>query len=191
MATQKQHGRSRGLRPSAESLEGRQLLAGSVSGMNTAGDHWTLTVLGKGKVQVIKQPDSTGIPSALDSATEIQSIVLSGTDPRQTRLVEKVTPAAGSSGRIYFQSLTEQPNHSDRTGNNLGILSINIPHFYLANTSATPSSTSASTTPAAAAYITIPDGINSFRFGGADTTISFATGAGSARWPRTAPATSF
>ncbi len=138
MATNKQQGRSRALRPSAESLEGRQLLAGSVSGMNTAGDHWTLTVLGKGKVQVIKQNDSTGNPAALDSATEIKSIILSGTDPTSTRLVEKVTPAAGSSGKIYFENLTEQPNHSDRTGNNLGVLAINIPDFYLANTDADP-----------------------------------------------------
>ena len=94
-----------------------KLLAGSVSGMNTAGDQWTLTVLGKGKVQVIKQNDSTGNPAALDSATEIKSIILSGTDPTSTRLVEKVTPAAGSSGKIYFENLTEQPNHSARTGN--------------------------------------------------------------------------
>ena len=174
MATHKQHGRSKALRPSAESLEGRQLLAGSVSGVNTAGDQWTLTVLGKGKVQVIKQPDSTGQPAALDSRTEIQSIVLSGTDPTQTRLVEKVTPAAGSSGRIYFQNLIERPNRSDRTGNALGVLAINIPHFYMADTEAAPSTTA--TGPRG--VINIPDGINSLRFGGVDTTVSFATGAG-------------
>ena len=174
MATKTLHGRSRALRPSAECLEGRQLLSGTVSGMDTAGDHWTLTVLGKGKIQVIKQNDSSGSPAALDSATEINSIILSGTDPTSTRLIDKVTPAAGSSGHIYFQNLTEQPNHSDRTGNNLGILSINIPDFYLANTSAIPPTTT--TSPAAA--ITIPDGINSLDFGGADTTVSFATGTG-------------
>lgn len=173
MATRKQQGRSRALRPSAESLEGRQLLAGSVTGLNTAGDRWTLTVLGRGKIQVLKQDDpTTGAPAALDSRTEINSIVLSGTDPTSTRLVEKVVPAAGSSGRIYFQNLDEQPNHSDRTGNNLGVLSINIPHFYLANTSASPSTTGPQ------AEITIPDGINSLRFGGADTTVSFASSAG-------------
>lgn len=173
MATHKQHGRSRALRPTAEGLEARQLLAGSVSGLNTAGDRWTLTVLGKGKVQVIKQPDSTGLPAALDSRTEIASIILSGTDPTSTRLVEKVAPAAGSSGRIYFQNLTEQPNRSDRTGNNLGVLAINIPHFYLANTQAAPS-----TTAGVKGSINIPDGINSLRFGGADATVSFATGSG-------------
>ena len=172
MTTNKQHGRSRALRPSAECLEGRQLLAGSVSGMNTAGDQWTLTVLGRGKIQVIKQNDpTTGLPAALNSATEINSIILSGTDPTSTRLVETVTPAAGSSGKIYFQNLTEQPNRSDRTGGSLGILAINIPDFYLANTEAARSATA--TDPAAS--ITIPDGINSLRFGGADTTVSFAT----------------
>ena len=177
MATNKQHGRSRALRPSAESLEGRQLMAGSISGMNTAGDQWTLTVLGRGKVQVIKQNDpATGLPAALDSATEINSIILSGTDPTSTRLVEKVTPAAGSSGRIYFQNLTEQPNRSDRTGGNLGPLAINIPDFYLANTEAARSATASGP----AASITIPDGINALRFGGADTTVSFATSASTA-----------
>ena len=174
MATKTQHGRSRALRPSAESLEGRRLLAGSVSGINTAGDQWTLTVLGKGKVQVLKQNDSTGNPAALSSATEIRSILLSGTDPTSTRLVETVRPAAGSSGRIYFQNLSEQSNHSDRTGNNLGVLAVNIPDFYLATTEAAPATTG--TVPKAT--ITIPDGINSLRFGGADTTVSFATGAG-------------
>ncbi len=174
MATNQPQSRSRAIRPSAECLEGRQLLSGTVSGMNTAGDQWTLTVLGKGKVQVLKQNDSTGSPAALNSATEIRSIILSGTDPTSTRLVETVKPAAGSSGRIYFQNLTEQPNRSDRTGNNLGVLAINIPDFYLANTEAAPSTTA--TGPRAT--ITIPDGINSLRFGGADTTVSFATGAG-------------
>ncbi len=181
MATNKPQSRSRAIRPSAECLEGRRLLSGTVSGMNTAGDQWTLTVLGKGKVQVIKQNDSTGNPAALNSATEIRSIILSGTDPTSTRLVETVKPAAGSPGRIYFQNLTEQPNRSDRTGNNLGVLAINIPDFYLANTSAAPPN--ANTTPPAspttpAASITIPDGIESLRFGGADTTVSFATGSG-------------
>ena len=170
-ATNKQHGRSRAYRPVAESLEARMVLSGSVSGVNTAGDHWTLTVLGRGKVQVIKQ-DNT----ALTDPSEIQSIILSGTDPNSTRLVEKVTPAAGSSGRVYFQNLIEQPNHSDRTGSNLGILSINIPDFYLADTAST-TPTSSATTPAAS--ITIPDGINSLRFGGADTTVSFASSSGS------------
>ena len=178
MATKQRQSRSRATRLSAESLEGRQLLSGTVSGMDTAGDRWTLTVIGKGAIQVLKQNDSTGSPAALNSATEINSITLSGTDPTSTRLVDTVVPAAGSSGKVYFQSLTELPNRSERTGNNLGILAINIPDFYLANTSAAPTSTSASTTPAASAYINIPDGINSLRFGGADTTVSFATGTG-------------
>ncbi len=176
MAMNKQQGRARALRPSAEFLEGRQLLANVISGMNTAGDQWTLSVIGRGKVQVIKQPDAAGNATALTDRTEIQSIILSGTDPLETRLVETVTPASGSSGHIYFQNLIEQPNHSLRTGGNLGVLAINIPDFYLANTELAR----ATTETGAAAQITIPDGVNSLRFGGADTTVSFATSASTA-----------
>ena len=49
MSMRKQHlGRSRAFRPSAESLEGRQLLSATVSGTDTAGDQWTLTLQGQG-----------------------------------------------------------------------------------------------------------------------------------------------
>ena len=130
MATRKHLGRSRALRPPAEGLEGRQLLSATVSGTDTAGDHWTLT-LGPRGLQVIKQNDSTGSPGALNSATEINSIIISGTDPTDSRLTGKVVPAAGSGGRIFFQNLTELPNISERLGIGLGIQSINIPNFYL------------------------------------------------------------
>ncbi len=113
MSMRKDLGRSRALRPSAESLEGRQLLSATVSGTDTAGDKWTLTLLGKGTLQVVKQTDpATGSPGTLDSATEINSITVSGTDPRSTRLIGTVVPAAGSDGRVFFKTLTEIPNHS-------------------------------------------------------------------------------
>ncbi len=59
MSMRKDHGRSRALRPSAESLESRQLLSATVSGMDTAGDKWTLKLLGRGTLQVLKQTEES------------------------------------------------------------------------------------------------------------------------------------
>ncbi len=171
MSTGKHLGRSRAFRPTAEGLELRQLLSATVSGTNTAGDHWTLTLKGRGALQVIKQNDSTGNPGALNSATEIKSIIISGTDPATTRLTETVTKAAGSTGRVFFQQLTELPNRSEKLALGLGIQAINIPDFYLGVTD--PTTTTRATQPRAS--ITIPDGINSLRFGGVDTTAFFGT----------------
>lgn len=171
MATRNHFGRLRALRPSAESLEGRQLLSGTVSGVDTAGDHWTLNLAGRGSIQVIKQPTTAGAATSLTDASEIQSIIISGTDPGSTVLTDKVVKGASSDGRVFFQNLTETPNRSEKLGTGLGIKAINIPDFYLGVTDAT-TSTSA-TQPRAS--ITIPDGINSLRFGGADTTRFFGT----------------
>ncbi len=171
MSMRKHPGRPRALRPSAECLEARQLLAASVSGVNTAGDHWTLTLTGRGTLQVLKQNDATGNPAALTSRTEIKSITIAGTDPTGTRITEKVTKAPGSTGQVFFQQLTEQANRSEKSGSGLGIESINIPDFYLG---VTDSTTSRSATQPRAS-ISIPDGVNSLRFGGVDTTAFFGT----------------
>jgi hypothetical protein len=175
MSMRKHPGRSRALRPSAEGLEDRRLLSGTVTGMNTEGDVWTLTLSGKGSIQVVKQNDSSGSPAALNSATEIKSITISGTDPSSTRLTETIKKAAGGTGKVFFQQLTELPNKSERavggvTG--LGIQSINIPDFYLGATDPTMPASS-STSPRAEIFI--PDGINSLRFGGVDATAFFGT----------------
>ncbi len=171
MSMRKHLGRSRAYRPSAECLEGRQLLSATVSGTDTAGDQWTLTLQGHGSLQVVKQNDSTGSPGALNSATEIKSITVSGTDPADSKLIGTVKPAAGSTGQIFFEQLNEIPNHSDKTGTGLGLEAINMPNFYLGVTD--PSVTTSSTQPLAS--INIPDGVNSLRFGGVDTTKFFGT----------------
>ncbi len=171
MSMRKDLGRSRALRPTAESLEMRQLLSATVSGTDTAGDKWTLTLLGKGSLQVVKQDDpTTGEPGALDSATEINSITVAGTDPRSSRLIGKVVPAAGSSGQVFFNTLKEIPNHSNLLDVGLGLLAVNMPDFYLGYTGSTMA---ASGSPVA--EISIPDGVNSLRFGGVDTTKFFGT----------------
>jgi hypothetical protein len=155
----------------SDELEGRMLLSATVSGTDTAGDKWTLTLTGKGSIQVLKQNDSTGNPGALNSATEIKSIVLSGTDPFSSKLTDTVVPAAGSSGRIFFQNLTEIPNHSLKSTSGLGPYEIDIPDFYLGITDPTiPTSVSQPR-----AQISIPDGVNILKFGGVDTTAFFGT----------------
>jgi hypothetical protein len=149
------------------------MLSTTVSGMDTAGDKWTLTLLGKGAIQVLKQNDATtGQPAALTSKTEINSITISGTDPRSTRLIGTVVPAAGSDGRVFFQTLTETPNHSDLTAGGLGVQAVNMPNFWLGYTGSAKAATGAPV-----AEINIPDGINSLRIGGVDTTKSFTTNA--------------
>jgi hypothetical protein len=170
MSMGKDLGRSRAIRPSAESLEIRQLLSATVSGTDTAGDQWTLTLLGKGTLQVVKQDDSTGSPGALDSATEINSITVAGTDPRSSRLIGTVKAAAGSDGRVFFNTLNEIPNHSDLLASGLGLLAINMPDFWLGYTGSAMAATGSPV-----AEINIPDGVNSLRFGGVDTTKSFTT----------------
>lgn len=173
MSMRKDLGRSRALRPTAESLEMRQLLSTTVSGTDTAGDKWTLTLLGKGTLQVVKQTDpATSSPGTLDSKTEINSITVAGTDPRSTRLIGTVVPAAGSDGRVFFNSLKEIPNHSEIAGVGLGMLAINMPDFYLGYTASAKA-----TTGSPVAEISIPDGVNSLRFGGVDTTKFFGTDA--------------
>ncbi len=172
MSMRKHLGRSLALRPSAERLEGRQLLSATVSGTDTAGDHWTLTLQGHGTIQVVKQTDpTTGAPGTLNSATEIKSITISGTDPFDSKLIGTVTPAAGSDGRVFFQQLNEVQNRSNTRGIGLGLQSINMPDFWLGVTDS--SVTTSSTQPLAS--INIPDGINSLRFGGVDATKFFGS----------------
>ncbi|WP_435010511.1 hypothetical protein P12x_001781 [Tundrisphaera lichenicola] len=174
MSMRKHPGQSRAFRPSAEGLEGRKLLAATVTGMNTAGDVWTLKLSGKGTLQVLKQDDASGNPAPLNSASEIKSITISGTDPTTSRLTATVKKAAGSTGEVFFQELNQQTNRSLRAVGGvagLGIKSINIPDFYLGVTDPTTSTS----TGQPRAQINIPDGINSLRFGGVDTTAFFGT----------------
>jgi hypothetical protein len=171
MSMRKHLGRSRALRPSAESLEGRQLLSATVSGTDTAGDQWTLTLTGAGTLQVVKQDDSSGNPGALDSATEINSITVAGTNPATSVLTGTVKPAPGSNGEVFFENLNELTNQSDKSAGGLGLKAVNMPDFYLGVTD--PSVTTASSQPLAS--INIPDGVNTLRFGGVDTTAFFGT----------------
>ena len=114
MSTRKQTQRTRAFRPEADSLESRQLLSGMVTGTDSKGDIWTLQLVGPGQLSVLKQNDSNGNPAPLNSATDIKSITIGGTDPLQSRLIGTVNRVgAGSDGRVFFNNLIQLGSRSD------------------------------------------------------------------------------
>jgi hypothetical protein len=166
MATRKPSPRNRAVRPAAEDLESRHLLSKVVSGTDIDGDTWTLQLFGRGSLTVVKQNDpTTGSPAALNSATEINQIIVGGTDPLHSRLVGHVTQGPNGNGQVFFQNLLELTSRSEILGAGNGLLAINMPNFFLGNT--TPTTATPSTT---APSIVVPDGVDTFRFGGVDTT---------------------
>lgn len=173
MSTRKHTTPSRGFRPEANDLESRQLLSGVVTGIDSKGDAFTLRLTGPGSLSVVKQNGLDGKPAALSSATDINTITIGGTDPTRSRLVGTVQEGAGSDGRVFFQQMSGLPARSEKFPSaGLGILSIDMPNFWLANT--TPAS-STPPTPATATTITLPDGVETLRFGGVDTTVNQQT----------------
>ena len=173
MAMRKLPSRFRAIQPSAENLEGRQLLAGVVSGVNTEGDHWVLRLVGPGSIRVTKQPDTSGTATTLTDQSEIDTITIAGTDPLASRLVGQVTPSGQGDGRVFFQTFTEIQGISQTGGSGNGLLSIDMPNFWLGLTSATAPTATAGTTPS----ISLPSGTATLRFGGVDTTAFFGTDA--------------
>jgi hypothetical protein len=151
-------------------LESRQLLAAMVSGTDVDGDTWTLRLMGPGSLTVVKQNGPDGNPAPLNSQTEIDSIVVAGTDPLASRLVGTVRKGPNGDGKVFFNTFDELPNRSEHFQANgqplgLGLLGITMPGFWLGNT--TPAgSTTTPTTPT----IAIPDGTGTLKFGGVDTT---------------------
>jgi hypothetical protein len=160
----------RAARPTPEALESRQLLAASLSGVDVFGNHWVLRLTGPGDLGVTQQPstaDPNGVP--LGSPGLIDTITLTGTDPLHSRLYGKVTQAAtgasGNFGRVFFAHMEMQGGLSHQfAGANLGIKLIDMPGFYLGQTSTSTTATQPD--------ITLPQGVMTLRFGGADTTFT-------------------
>lgn len=168
MSTRNHTPRNRGFRPETDALETRQLLSGVVSGMDSKGDAWTLRLTGPGTINVLKQNDASGNPAPLNSATDIRTITFGGTNPQTSRLVGTVVKGANSDGRVFFQALTQLPARSEKfPGSGLGLLSISMPNFWLGNTAPVASTDTPSTH---VASISLPDGVETFQFGGVDTT---------------------
>src|SRR4051794_18155315 len=124
MATRKPSPRYRAVRPEAEDLESRHLLSATASGVDGDGDLWTLKLLGPGSLVVTKQPDASGNPTALTSASEIDTITIGGTDPNQSRLVGHITKGANGDGKVFFQTLRELSSRSERVASGNGVLAI-------------------------------------------------------------------
>src|SRR5208282_5041424 len=187
----------RSLRPLAESLETRQLLSSlstvptaTVSGTDTKGDRWTLTLYGPGTLNVVDKNGNAFTPANQYTPDDINTITVSGTITAQSRLVGKVTyvPAA-SDGRVFFQQLTINNTgaygelntalvHPKAALPQNGIAAVDMPDFWLGETSGTaPTATSnfhaANGVPFhLAGGINAPEGINVLRFGGVDTTFT-------------------
>ena len=167
MSKRKDTPRNRAFHPQATTLESRELLSGVVSGTDIDGDTWTLQLIGPGTLSVLKQNGANGSPSALNSATEINSIQTAGTDPLKSQLIGTVRRGANGDGKVFFQSLSQIPNRDQKNPSvGRGLVSVDMPNFWLGST--TPTSSTTTTTPTA--NIDLPDGTNTLRFGGVDTT---------------------
>lgn len=159
--------RSLTLRPALEDLESRKLLSKTVSGTDADGDTWTLKLLGPGDVRVVNQNGTDGNPIPLGQPAQISTITVAGVDPALTRLVGHVTKSSKGDGKVFFQTFKELGGSSEGTSANNGIHVVDMPNFWLGHTS-----TTAPTAGTSAAEIDIPDGVNTLRFGGADTTFT-------------------
>ena len=140
----------RSLRPLAESLETRQLLSSlstvptaTVSGTDTKGDRWTLTLYGPGTLNVVDKNGNAFTPANKFTPDDINTITVSGTITAESRLVGKVTYVpANSDGRVFFQQLTinntgeyGQLNpalvHPRASTPQNGIAAVDMPNFWL------------------------------------------------------------
>src|SRR5271157_4825060 len=163
----------RSLRPLAESLETRQLLSSlsthpsaSVTGTDTNGDVWTLTLYGPGTLNVVDinglafpatNGSDNGKPMVvpMGKPDDINTITVSGTVTSESRLVgELVKEGTGpDAGKVFFQQLTidntgayGQLNpalvHPKASTPQNGIAAVDMPDFWLGDTSGlTPTTT--------------------------------------------------
>jgi len=161
--------RSLAARPLMEDLEGRRLLAATFRGTDIDGDTYTLRLVGPGDLRVtLVNANGTAHADASTPAL-INRITIAGSDPTQTRLIGRVTKGANGNGKVFFNNLTEEGGRSEGTPANNGLQAIDAPNFWLGSTVA-----AASTTDPHA--ISIPDGVNTLRFGGVDTTFTIPGG---------------
>lgn len=189
----------------AEMLETRKLLSvysstptAVVSGTDTNGDHWTLTLYGPGTLNVVDSNGQAFTQANQNIPNEISTITVSGTVTAKSRLVGKVNYVPqGSDGRVFFQQLTINPTgaysqldpnivHPRQQAPQNGIAAVDMPNFWLGNTSGTAPTQNSTFHSAPGTFgntpfklaggITATEGINNLRFGGVDTTFTPAGG---------------
>lgn len=153
--------RRSGFRPAPERLEGRQLLAATLRGVDLDGDVWVLRLLGPGDLGVTLQPDANDDIPLLGEPSLIDTITITGTDPLLSRLVGIVRRGANGDGKVFFNTMNQLGGFSANFGGaNLGTKVIDMPHFWLGQTGTgddivTPS-------------INLNFGVETLRFGGVD-----------------------
>src|SRR5215469_1666001 len=179
----------RSLRPAAEHLESRQLLASGfgkptamVSGTDPDGAQWTLRLYGPGTLNVVDANGTAFTNQNRNTPALINTITVAGAITTATRLVGTVIPSASGANQVHFQNLVVSqtgelgnidPGHVtfDKVLQN-GIGAIDMPNFWLAYTDTVkPANASLIHTSAkSAGAIDIPGGVISLRFGGVDAT---------------------
>jgi hypothetical protein len=157
--------RSRALRPRTEDLEGRRLLSATFRGTDFDGDTYILRLSGPGDLRVTLVNQAGQAVTDPTQPALINTIVVAGADPSQTRLIGRVTKGANGDGKVFFQTLRELGGRSEGVTGGLGIHAIDIPNFWLGATTTAPSA-------GLNGSIDIPDGVNTLRFGGVDTTFT-------------------
>lgn len=145
-------------------LEDRLVLSQVIQGVDIDGDQWFLRLVGPGSIRVINQPDGTGNPVPLGTPALIQSIEIAGTASLTSRLIGEVKKADGGDGRVFFQQMSQFGGNSLSGTSNNGLYGIDMPDFWLGITT--------TATTAQTASISIDNGVNTLRFGGADFTVS-------------------
>jgi hypothetical protein len=131
------------------------------------GDAWVLRLRGPGDLRVIQQPATATAtdPVPLGRPGLIAEITYSGTDPLRSQLIGTVRKGPNGDGKVYFAQLTGLGGPSTKyTDTNVGIKLIDMKGFWLGQTSISATADD----PA----ISIPYGVSTFRFGGADTTFT-------------------
>ncbi|RUL86927.1 hypothetical protein [Tautonia sociabilis] len=145
------------------------MLSAVLRGVDVDGDTWTLRLAGPGALQVINQPGSDGVtPVPLGQPGLIDTITYQGANPATTRLIGAVTKGPNGDGRVYFANLVSPASNPPGPGIGVGALAIDMPDFWLGDTSPGGTETVQGT-------ISIPDGVATLNFGGVDTTAFFGT----------------
>ncbi len=166
MSTSKRR-RSLSFRPGPDCLEGRQMLSTVYHGVDFDGDLWTLRLVGPGSLRVTNQPGTDGVtPVPIGEPGLIDTITVQGANPSKTRLIGVVEQAAGGDGRVFFENLLSPASVSPGPGTGVGMLAIDMPDFWLGDTS--PGGTEQ-----VQGRIDIPDGVVTLHFGGVETRASF------------------
>ena len=76
----------------------------TVSGTDLDGDKWTLTLYGPGTLNVVDKTGAAFTKATANTPDLINTITVAGTVTSKSRLVGKVTPAAGGTARFTLRT---------------------------------------------------------------------------------------